>query len=128
MRSEIKLLILGLIGAMVLGFVAISLLSSQQYMSVSDVKKMGAQTREVVVMGKIVNGSITFKEDEISFIIYDKESPNKERVQVIYIGSENIQIHDGVVVVVKGVFDGKVIWAKEVLTKCPSTYEPSKPG
>ncbi len=128
MRSEIKLLTIGLTGAVLLGFVAINLLGSQQYMRVSSLKKLQMTNIEVAVIGRIVNGSITFEDNTISFIIFDDESPNKESIKVVYIGGENIAVHDGIIVVVKGIYNGEVILAKEVLTKCPSTYKPSEAG
>ncbi len=128
MRSEIKLLTIGFIGAVLLGFVAINLLGSQQYMKVSSLKKLHMTNVEVAIIGRIVNGSITFEDNTISFIIFDDESPNKESIKVVYIGGENIAVHDGIIVVVKGIYNGEFILAREVLTKCPSTYKPSEAG
>ncbi len=123
MKAAYKALIAGVVGAAILGLLIVSILGSTQYLTVSELYKK-LIGREVVVTGKVVNGTIIYRGDYIEFIIYDENSTNLESVKVVYIGSENIHVYDGAIVVAKGKFNGTAIIATEVLTKCPSTYEP----
>lgn len=124
MKAAYKALIAGVVGATILGLLIVSILGSTQYLTVSELYKKDLIGREVVVTGKVVNGTIIYRGSYIEFIIYDENSTNLESVKVVYIGSENIHVYDGAIVVAKGKFNGTTIIATEVLTKCPSTYEP----
>ncbi len=124
MKAAYKALIAGVVGAAILGLLIVSILGSTQYLTVSELYKKDLIGREVVVTGKVVNGTIIYRGGYIEFIIYDENSTNLESVKVVYTGSENIHVYDGAIVVAKGKFNGTAIIATEVLTKCPSTYEP----
>ena len=123
MRSEYKALIAGVMGGLLLLLVALTILGSNQYMTVSELYNKKIKNIEVAVIGKVVNNSISYSTGSIKFIIFDENSTGHETVKVIYVGNKNIDVYDGAVVVVKGRFDGTTIFAKEVLTKCPSTYK-----
>ena len=124
MKTEYKALIAGVMGGILLLFVMLTILGSTQYMTVSELYQRNIVNQEVVVIGKVVNGSISYSMGNIAFTIFDENSTKHESVKVFYIGNKNIDVYDGAIVVVKGVFDGETIRAREVLTKCPSTYEP----
>jgi cytochrome c-type biogenesis protein CcmE len=125
MKKEYKALIAGVMGGVLLLLVALTILGSNQYMTVSELYQRNIKDLEVVVMGKVANNSISYSIGNIEFVIYDENSTLMESVKVVYIGEKNIDVYDGAIVVVKGIFDGEKIMAREVLTKCPSTYEPS---
>lgn len=125
MKSEYKALTLGLAGAALLTLLVLSILSSNQYMTVSELYEKNTVNVEVVVMGKVVNESIRYLGGKIEFTIFDENSTGREEVKVVYVGGKNIDVYDGAVVVVKGEFNGTAIIAREVLTKCPSAYKPA---
>ncbi len=125
MKKEYKALIAGVLGGIILLLVALTILGSNQYMTVSELYERNMKNTEVVVIGKVVNNTISYSFDNIEFIIYDENSTKHETVKVVYVGDKNIDVYDGAIVVVKGRFDGETIVAKEVLTKCPSTYKPA---
>ncbi len=127
MRTAYKALIAGALGAVVLTLLIISILGSTQYLSVSDLYKKNLVGRDVVVMGKVVNGTIAYRDGYVEFVIFDENSTGRESVRVVYVGTSNINVYDGAIVVAKGSFNGTAIIATEVLTKCPSAYKPAEP-
>ena len=124
MKLAYKALIAGLLGAIILTLMLISILSSTQYLTVSELYEKNLVNQKVVVMGKVVNGSIAYRDGYVEFVIFDENSTAREHVKVVYVGKSNINVYDGAIVVAKGKFNGTVIIATEVLTKCPSAYEP----
>ena len=128
MKAAYKALIAGALGAAILALMITSILGSTQYLTVSDLYKRNLVDHQVVVMGKVVNGSIAYRGGYVEFVIFDENSTARESVKVIYVGNSNINVYDGAIVVVKGKFNGTAIIATEVLTKCPSAYEPAKVG
>lgn len=127
MKTAYKAIIAGVLGAAVLALLIISILGSTQYLSVSDLYEKNLVGREVVVMGKVVNGTIAYRGSHIEFVIFDENSTGREAVRVVYVGTSNINVYDGAIVVAKGSFNGTAIIAREVLTKCPSAYKPAEP-
>ena len=127
MRTAYKALIAGALGAVVLALLIMSILGSTQYLSVSDLYKRNLVGREVVVMGKVVNGTIAYRGGYVEFVIFDENSTGRESVRIVYVGASNINVYDGAIVVAKGSFNGTAIIATEVLTKCPSAYKPAEP-
>ncbi len=123
-RKAYKALIAGLFGAVIFGLLVLSILGSTQYLSVSELYRKASAGQDVVVMGKIVNGTIVYSGGVVKFVIFDENSTGLERIPVLYNGTTNINVYDGAIVVAKGVFNGTWIIAWEVLTKCPSAYEP----
>ena len=125
MKREYKALIVGAVGGIILLLLALTILGSNQYLTVSELYRENVKNKYIVVMGKVVNNSISYSPGQIEFIIYDENSTKHESVKVVYVGDKNIDVYDGAIVVVKGRFDGEKIIATEVLTKCPSTYKPA---
>ena len=125
MKSEYKALVLGVAGALILLLVALTILSSNQYLTVSELYRSKMVDSEVVVMGRVANDSIRYVENRVEFVIFDENSTGKESVKVVYVGGRNIDVYEGAVVVVKGEFNGTTIVAREVMTKCPSAYKPA---
>ena len=125
MKREYKALIVGAVGGIILLLLALTILGSNQYLTVSELYTESVKNEYIVVMGKVVNNSISYSPDQIEFVIYDENSTKHESVKVVYVGNKNIDVYDGAIVVVKGRFDGETIIATEVLTKCPSTYKPA---
>ena len=125
MKRETKLILTGLIGAGALALLVLSILSSSQYMTVSELYKYGRKNTEVVVVGKVLDNSIRYIEGKVQFTIFDENSTKRESVNVVYVGEKNINVYEGAITVVKGHFNGTAIIAREVLTKCPSAYTPA---
>lgn len=127
MRKEIKLIIVSGVGMLILALLIISILTSTQYLTVMEVVFTKPENRFIAVMGKVVNGSINYVEGRLTFKIHDEKGPPNTTLQVIYTGYKNVYIHDGAIVVIKGVYRRGMIEATEILTKCPSAYKPETP-
>ncbi len=116
-RSKGVLAIILAILFLTLGYLSIT---SSQYLTVSDLKKIKSPKR-VIVMGNVTKGSVKF-EKELEFKIND----GKYEVKVIYptwILLDNVSGYGRVVV--EGIYypDKNLIKAERIQTSCPSKEE-----
>ena len=93
------------------------MISSQSYLTVSEVSSGGYEEKNVAVLGRVVNGSITAVGNQLVFNITD----GLKVLAVYYKGSANLSDMDEVVV--KGIYSKKIgVEAQQILTGCASTY------
>ncbi len=93
------------------------MISSQSYLSVSEVRSGRYEGREVSVIGCVVNGTINIVGSEFAFNLTD----GSEDLRVHYRGSMSLSDQDEVVV--EGIYaEDTGIDAQQILTGCASTY------
>lgn len=93
------------------------MISSQSYLTISEVISGGYEGKNVSVLGTVVNGSMTFMGNQLIFNITDRS----KLLVVHYKGSMNLSDQDEVVV--KGTYtEGVGIEAQQILTGCASAY------
>lgn len=94
------------------------MMSTQPYLTVSEVISGEYVGKRVLVLGRIVNGSIATVGDQLVFEMTD----GGEVLEVRHQGPVNLS--DGTEVVVEGTYMEKgYLKAQQILTRCPSKYE-----
>lgn len=93
------------------------MISSQSYLTVSEVSAGGYEGRYVSVLGRVVNGSISIVGSQLVFNLTD----GSKDLVVHFRGSMSLSDQDEVVV--KGIYaEDTGIEAQQILTGCASTY------
>ena len=122
--KQIKFIIGGVIIAITAGYLIYSAAqgSAAYYMTVSEVRALGPQTRNVRVSGLIVDGSVVWEPRDLllQFEMVDEGGT----LPVSYTGARPDMFKDGAELVVEGQLgaDG-VFQASTLILKCPSKYE-----
>ena len=107
-----------IIATMIAVYLAITLImSTQRYLTVSDITSGEYRGKKVSVLGRVVNGSITVAGSQFAFNLTD----GLKDLEVRYVGSANLSGGDEVVV--EGTYTEEGwIEAQQILTGCASKY------
>lgn len=127
-RKKLKFAVLGIAVVLAIGLLAYSAVGGSWQYSLS-VKELMSKGRDmydqpVKVSGLVSKGSIDYRIEQmkLNFVLEDKKKKNV-KVPVVYGGVAPDNFGPGVEVVVDGKYDGQVLTATGILTKCPSKYK-----
>jgi cytochrome c-type biogenesis protein CcmE len=121
---QIKLLVGGIIVAVVVGYLIVSAArgSAAYYLTVQELVAQGPSTRTVRVAGTIDGGSIAWdaRALQLEFELLDESG----RLPVFYHGPRPDMFRDGAEAVVEGQLTLQGVFeARTLVLKCPSKYE-----
>jgi cytochrome c-type biogenesis protein CcmE len=125
--KKLGLVIVGIVVALVAAYLVLSAArgSAAYYMTIEEVKALGASERTVRVTGNVVGDSIVWEPRELRLQFEIAE--DVERLSAVYHGSRPDMFRDGAQVVLEGRYSPQGIFeARTMLLKCPSKYEAAK--
>jgi len=95
--------------------------SAVYYYRVSEIYEKPIKSKNIKLSGIVKKGSILKNINKVEFIIFE----NDKEIKVIYNGILPDAFSENNEVIVEGLFDrnNKILYAKNILTKCPSRYE-----
>jgi cytochrome c-type biogenesis protein CcmE len=96
----------------------------------SALKESSKDIQRIRVAGKVANAPIDYQTDpnmKLTFNLRDTDKPDSEGVPVIYLGLKPDMFAVGRDVIIDGDFIGGTVQATNLLTQCPSKYEPPTP-
>jgi len=95
--------------------------SAVYYYRVSEIYQKQVKSENIKVSGIVKKGSVLKDMSKVEF----KISENDKEIKVIYNGILPDAFSEDNEVIVEGFFDrnNKILYAKSILTKCPSRYE-----
>ena len=128
LRKKIKFIVGLLVIVIIIGYLVFFAMkgSALYYMTVSELKAKGSGVYEagVRISGDVETGSVQWDPTtlNLTFVMTDGEA----RVPVVYHGGKPDMFREGGPVVVEGRYTAeKIFQATQLLTKCPSKYEPA---
>ena len=87
--------------------------------------------QRIRVAGKVANSVIDYQTDpsmKLSFKLRDSDKPDSSGIPVVYMGLKPDMFAVDRDVIIDGDFIGGTVQATNLLTQCPSKYEPPKPS
>lgn len=95
--------------------------SAVYYYTVSELYTKPIKSENLKVSGTVKKGSVVKNLNDVEFILYQ----NDNEIKVVYNGILPDAFSEGNEVIAEGKYDKykKVLYAKTLLTKCPSRYE-----
>lgn len=128
-RVNAKFLVGGVILALAVAYLVYTGLqsSSMYYLTIAEVQAGAANDSQVRVNGKVVAGSIDW--DAKTMIAHFTIADGPATLPVVYKGTlPDAFVPDADVIVEGRYVQGQPFDAKDILTKCPSKYEPARSG
>ena len=127
MKKRTRMALVAVVLVATIGFVAWGMLNLfvDPYLSVDDVVENpeNYMDRTIQVKGEYVNGSLSQTLDNVTLIL----AGENHTITVLLVG-EVPDLIDGQEIVAIGTLEsGSLIRATEILTSCPSKYEPANP-
>ncbi|MDR3315515.1 MAG: cytochrome c maturation protein CcmE [Coriobacteriales bacterium] len=123
-RLIIVTLIIVIVAATTFAYAGAS--GASKVVSVAEAASGSYNTQRVQVSGTVVDDSFTTTENELAFWIFDPANGSAAQVKIIYQGTAANTFGNGVEAICTGKLDEKgVLYATELVTKCPSKYETS---
>lgn len=125
MNKVFLVLVLGMLIVVSGGMFLTTQKKANAVLTVNDLTK---DYKRIRVGGKVSNKDIVYEvepEFSLRFFVEDKESP-KLSVPVVYKGIRPDMFEVGREVLLDGDFENGTFFANQLLTQCPSKYEPPK--
>ncbi len=115
------LIISALIVAIVYSVYASISKSAVYYYTVSELYEKPIKSQNLKVSGFVKEGTLLKHMNSVEFVIYQ----NDKEIKVVYNGILPDAFSEGNEIIAEGKFDknSKILYAKTLLTKCPSRYE-----
>lgn len=105
--------------------------NSRAVVTVSQLVSENLTQQKVQIGAQVAKDSeievVTEPSRQVVFWVRDRES-EQPRLQVVYQGVMPDTLRPGRDVIIQGQYDGQKFKAHQLLTQCPSKYEPPKPG
>ena len=129
--KRFALLLLIVIGLVVLlSYQATKSAASAVYIP-STLLNLAADASRIRVAGKVASQPIDYQTDptmKLTFSLRDSDKPSDLGVPVIYLGLKPDMFAVERDVIIDGDYKNGVVHATNLLTQCPSKYEPPKPS
>ncbi len=95
--------------------------SAVYYYTIEELYEKPIKSQNVKVSGLVKEGSVLKHINSVEFVVYQ----NDKEIKVVYNGILPDAFSEGNEVIAEGKFDkdNKILYAKTILTKCPSRYE-----
>jgi cytochrome c-type biogenesis protein CcmE len=121
-RLIIVTLLIVIVAAVVLTYVGAG--SAAKAINVAEATSGQYLDQRVQVSGTVVDDSFSNVDSKLSFSIYDPEGDPAQTLAVVFEGPVSATFGNGIVAICTGKLDADgVLWASEMVTKCPSKYE-----
>jgi cytochrome c-type biogenesis protein CcmE len=130
MKIFLSLLAIFIVIAAVLVFTATQSTASS-VLSPSQLFIANKDHQRVRIAGRVTSDAIEYKTEPkiiLKFRVHDPENPNSATIPIVYEELKPDMFAAGRDVLIDGNYENGVLVATNLLTQCPSKYEPPKPG
>lgn len=129
-HKKLVIAVVVMLGALLLLVRAAANETAKSVVTVAQLVSSGEARTRVRLGGRVTNAEVHYQTQPALKLEFEVQDPpaGAEHLSVVYAGVMPDTFQSGRDVILEGDFDGQVFHAQNLMTQCPSKYEPKVPG